>query len=326
MSTIENQAVKANLNDHASQPSQTANAKLARRKLLKNAGRWNDPEHKRFLEAVVLFGSDWKRVHKCVVSRTSTQARSHAQKFLLKLKKKLKILPTFDNASKTMKLSNESVNKIVREIVDNSSMRGRQVAKEKLVKMIMGFANLLIGKSKSPNVTGSSNSGKVFNIEKIKRRNNYFLIEKTKKDSELAKTNNVRISSQDELLRFLQQERNVSSPNKNIINIISISISNKNGESLPELASLVERNTFPGDVHDNLKPAELKEAESNDYFVNNFDFNEFSESRSRLNSTSTVESPERINFFDECYEDSSSISYGFSPVKEMEEVSKFFNW
>jgi SHAQKYF class myb-like DNA-binding protein len=49
-------------------------------------GRWTKEEHNKFIEAIVLFGSDWKKVQKHVSSRSSTQARSHAQKFLMKLR------------------------------------------------------------------------------------------------------------------------------------------------------------------------------------------------------------------------------------------------
>jgi SHAQKYF class myb-like DNA-binding protein len=45
-------------------------------------------EHCRFLEALKLFGKNWKKVQQHVQSRTSTQARSHAQKFFVKLDRK----------------------------------------------------------------------------------------------------------------------------------------------------------------------------------------------------------------------------------------------
>jgi SHAQKYF class myb-like DNA-binding protein len=45
-------------------------------------GRWTKEEHKKFLEAIELYGRDWKKVQGYVGTRTSTQARSHAQKVL----------------------------------------------------------------------------------------------------------------------------------------------------------------------------------------------------------------------------------------------------
>jgi len=51
-----------------------------------NEGRWSFKEHIKFIEAIVEHGKNWKDVQKYVGSRSSTQARSHAQKFFLKLK------------------------------------------------------------------------------------------------------------------------------------------------------------------------------------------------------------------------------------------------
>lgn len=50
-------------------------------------GRWTKEEHTRFIEAIIKYGNDWKKVQRYVATRTSTQARSHAQKFLMKLKR-----------------------------------------------------------------------------------------------------------------------------------------------------------------------------------------------------------------------------------------------
>ena len=51
-------------------------------------GRWTRVEHFKFLEALQKFGKEWQKVQKHVSSRSSTQARSHAQKFFGKLEKK----------------------------------------------------------------------------------------------------------------------------------------------------------------------------------------------------------------------------------------------
>lgn len=52
-------------------------------------------EHFRFIEALQLYGKEWKRVQMHVGSRSSTQARSHAQKFFVKLDKKNQKLDEF---------------------------------------------------------------------------------------------------------------------------------------------------------------------------------------------------------------------------------------
>ncbi len=52
-----------------------------------SAGRWTDEEHKRFVEALEKFGKNWKKIQEYVGTRSTTQARSHAQKFFSKLEK-----------------------------------------------------------------------------------------------------------------------------------------------------------------------------------------------------------------------------------------------
>ena len=49
-------------------------------------GRWTKEEQKKFAEAILKYGNDWKKIQEHVSSRNITQIRSHAQKFLMKLK------------------------------------------------------------------------------------------------------------------------------------------------------------------------------------------------------------------------------------------------
>lgn len=58
-------------------------------------GRWTRSEHIRFIQALTLYGRDWRKVQLYVKTRTSTQARSHAQKFIVKIKKKGSDLQSF---------------------------------------------------------------------------------------------------------------------------------------------------------------------------------------------------------------------------------------
>ncbi len=50
------------------------------------AGRWTLEEHQRFIEAILLYSNDWKKIENYIGTRNSAQARSHAQKFFEKMK------------------------------------------------------------------------------------------------------------------------------------------------------------------------------------------------------------------------------------------------
>ena len=54
-----------------------------------NHGRWTKEEQIRFIEALWFYGNEWKKVQLHIGTRSSSQSRSHAQKFFLKLKNKL---------------------------------------------------------------------------------------------------------------------------------------------------------------------------------------------------------------------------------------------
>jgi SHAQKYF class myb-like DNA-binding protein len=78
-----------------------------------NNGRWGKNEHIRFLGGCLQFGNNWKKVETYVRTRTSTQIRSHAQKYLKKLEKKYysKGLSPNQNASPNESFMEEISNK-----------------------------------------------------------------------------------------------------------------------------------------------------------------------------------------------------------------------
>ena len=79
------------------------NKNIIKNNKINSKGRWIKEEHISFIKGCLLYGNDWKKIEKYVKTRTSTQIRSHAQKFLIKLKKKYDIydenkqLKYFDN-------------------------------------------------------------------------------------------------------------------------------------------------------------------------------------------------------------------------------------
>ncbi len=75
-----------------------------------NCGRWQPEEHQRFIEAIMKYGNEWKSVQKHVGSRSSTQARSHAQKFFVKIKKTNLLDLNMDLSKNSIKTLHEIAN------------------------------------------------------------------------------------------------------------------------------------------------------------------------------------------------------------------------
>ena len=51
-------------------------------------GRWKNEEHQRFISSLEVYGKNWKKIQECVVTRSTTQIRSHAQKYFYRIERK----------------------------------------------------------------------------------------------------------------------------------------------------------------------------------------------------------------------------------------------
>jgi SHAQKYF class myb-like DNA-binding protein len=54
-----------------------------------NIGRWTIEEHKKFLKGIIEYGNNWKMIEQLIKTRSRSQARSHAQKYFVKVKNKI---------------------------------------------------------------------------------------------------------------------------------------------------------------------------------------------------------------------------------------------
>ena len=103
-----------------------------------NSGRWSKEEHNKFIKGLIEFGNDWKMVQKIIRTRSSSQSRSHAQKFFLKLK----------NSIKSAKISNEQnelYNYIFeknKSILDLNDIKLTEEEKKQLLNIIVSSINL----------------------------------------------------------------------------------------------------------------------------------------------------------------------------------------
>ena len=86
-----------------------------------NNGRWEKTEHLRFLAGCLLYKNNWKKVETYVRTRTSTQIRSHAQKYLKKLEKKY-FSKDYRNISPTDSLLMDDINNdIIKKDINNNN-------------------------------------------------------------------------------------------------------------------------------------------------------------------------------------------------------------
>ena len=75
-------------------------------------GRWTLKEHIQFLQALEKFGQNWKKISDFIPSRTSTQIRSHSQKFCKRLKECKDIELGIDFTSRHINNVNDMVDHI----------------------------------------------------------------------------------------------------------------------------------------------------------------------------------------------------------------------
>ena len=121
-----------------------------------HTGRWSKEEHEKFIIGILSYGNEWKKVQKIIKTRSSTQARSHAQKYFLKLKKEI----NSDVLSDPDKLANYIINSsdILKKNINISSDQ-----KEKLMTVIKSNlrAEENLSKSGKEGLTGENYNSNV---------------------------------------------------------------------------------------------------------------------------------------------------------------------
>ena len=98
------------------------------------AGKWTDEEHEKFIEGILNYGNEWKKVQQIIKTRSSTQIRSHAQKFFLRIKKLMK---TSEQKGNNKKSKEKSFDQIISQVLPKKYAKNlTENQKEKLLSAI----------------------------------------------------------------------------------------------------------------------------------------------------------------------------------------------
>ena len=135
-----------------------------------NMGRWTPDEHHKFIQAMYLYGNEWKRVQEYIGSRSSTQARSHAQKFFIRLRKKFNVDSNCDEEAVLKK--SEKIIAWIRESIPENIVRlpGSKTDDSKFCRIIAGLMtgqeSQGKGRRRSKNPTEPNSSLRRFELAK----------------------------------------------------------------------------------------------------------------------------------------------------------------
>jgi len=140
-----------------------------------HTGRWTEEEHQKFIDGILQYGNEWKKVQQLIRTRSSTQARSHAQKFFLKIKKIIQNNNV--NSNDKEKIVEIIANNIYTNNINEKRNSLTKAQKEKLLNVI--FSNIKYDeKNKEYNDEENEEIGLEednLGYEKLKEKNNDLL-------------------------------------------------------------------------------------------------------------------------------------------------------
>ena len=136
-------------------------------------GKWTDEEHEKFIEGILIYGNEWKKVQEIIKTRSSEQARSHGQKFFKRFKDLIK-----KNEEKHKRKKKEKIFETVfKEMIPTKNFKNlTQNQKEKLLSAINcgikveknnnQFFNFSLG------LEENENNENINNTKNVKTKNN----------------------------------------------------------------------------------------------------------------------------------------------------------
>jgi SHAQKYF class myb-like DNA-binding protein len=261
-----------------------------------NEGRWSFEEHIKFIEALVDYGKNWKDVQKYVGTRSAAQARSHAQKFLLKLK-------MIKNDEINIDFTNNSIKNLsdVIEVI-KSKNENNENERKYIINTLINLSETIsyennsiqrnIKKQRIPNFKPKTKTDKIKNgsiTEHNKPTNNIIFNTLFNNGEKEIKVEELKSNKEQNTNKTVDKEKNnnisENNPNKEKIDII---IKNEN-INLIEEEPLNENNDFYSDFEHNNKKLVIcdgialylddfdlwnynNKLRTNDYYYDRFDY------------------------------------------------------
>ena len=261
-----------------------------------NEGRWSYEEHIKFIEALVDYGKNWKDVQKYVGTRSPAQARSHAQKFLLKLK-------MIKNDELNIDFTNNNIKNLsdVIEVI-KSKNENNENERKYIINTLINLSETIsyennsiqrnIKKQRIPNFKPKTKTDKIKNgsiTEHNKPTNNIIFNTLFNNGEKEIKVEELKSNKEQNTNKTVDKEKNnnisENNPNKEKIDII---IKNEN-INLIEEEPLNENNDFYSDFEHNNKKLVIcdgialylddfdlwnynNKLRTNDYYYDRFDY------------------------------------------------------
>ena len=251
-----------------------------------STGRWNRDEHQRFIDGIIKYGNNWRQVQKYIGTRSSTQIRSHAQKFFDKLKRsKIFKKGEYDLSTNSLKL--------LYEIMSKLSEKQKVQATKKLYSLPyeINYRPDNINKNKSEDEFNFSNDD-----EDFQNNNN-------KNDEENIKTK--LINNKDDY--YLEKDEN----NNNKLNNNDYIIYDENNYNY-EYYNFGIRSRKGSDIFNNQRKNSLSELKEIKNEINNFeDYNEDINSNIAINEDEDETIKNKLNFLEYSFSNNSSRKISF---------------
>ena len=234
---------------------------LSKKKNIKE-GRWTKEENKKFIEAFIENGKKWKIIQKYVESRTCAQTRSHAQKFLLKLK---------SISNEEFNFKNDSIknlNDILEEIKKKKGIKNLDDNDDK--KYLIDILLNLSERCCENNSTGNNNKNNINDISP--NDDNKSINNNNKNIDEEIKENNVN-NKDEENLNINNNTKNDKKENNEEINNNNSEKNNEYWENNYSYESFEQKLVFDDGFAFYINKNSIYNFNNISYYINEFNFN-----------------------------------------------------